>query len=83
MALIQCPDCTKDISDSARACPQCGFARPSSAPQRVNLTDINISISDIAMLIVKCAFAAIPALLILLFFLALISGFFGAALLRN
>ena len=35
------------------------------------------------MLIVKCAFAAIPALLILLFFLALISGFFGAALLRN
>jgi hypothetical protein len=28
MALIKCPDCKKDISDSAAACPFCG--RPKS-----------------------------------------------------
>lgn len=25
MALIQCPECTKDISTSAKACPHCGY----------------------------------------------------------
>lgn len=25
MALINCPECDKEISSSARACPKCGF----------------------------------------------------------
>lgn len=25
MALIQCPDCGKEVSDSARQCPNCGY----------------------------------------------------------
>ena len=25
MALIQCPECKKDISDKAYTCPSCGF----------------------------------------------------------
>jgi TM2 domain-containing membrane protein YozV len=26
MGLIQCPECKKEISDSAQTCPNCGFA---------------------------------------------------------
>lgn len=26
MALVQCPECAKTISDQAQACPSCGFA---------------------------------------------------------
>lgn len=25
MALIKCPECGKTVSDSAKACPECGF----------------------------------------------------------
>lgn len=25
MALIECPECKKDISDNVRVCPHCGF----------------------------------------------------------
>ncbi len=31
MALITCPECKKQISDSAQACPQCGAAPPKRA----------------------------------------------------
>ena len=31
MALVICPDCNREISDTATACPGCG--RPAAAPQ--------------------------------------------------
>lgn len=36
MALIQCPECTRQVSDSATACPQCGYpiAGPREGPTR-------------------------------------------------
>lgn len=36
MALISCPDCNKEVSDSAPACPGCGapIASKVEAPQR-------------------------------------------------
>jgi hypothetical protein len=35
MALMQCPECTKEISSSAIACPSCGYPlqKQSSEPQ--------------------------------------------------
>lgn len=27
MALIKCPECGKEISDKAKACPECGYKR--------------------------------------------------------
>ena len=30
MALIQCPECGKYVSDQAPACPECGFPRGES-----------------------------------------------------
>lgn len=35
MALVQCPECSNQISSSAPACPQCGFAAaPAQQPVR-------------------------------------------------
>lgn len=34
MALIECPDCKKSVSDRAPACPQCGAPIATSAEQR-------------------------------------------------
>ncbi|MGO1624541.1 MAG: hypothetical protein ACTHXR_05640 [Psychrobacter sp.] len=39
MALINCPECSKSISDQSTACPSCGFPTPRSTPpplQQVN-----------------------------------------------
>lgn len=33
MALINCPECSKEISDKAEACPQCGFPIKRSPPK--------------------------------------------------
>lgn len=33
MALITCPECSKEVSDQARACPSCGY--PMAGPARV------------------------------------------------
>jgi hypothetical protein len=32
MALINCPDCGKSISDKAPTCPQCGRAMAAASP---------------------------------------------------
>ena len=51
MALIQCPECGKEISDKVTACPHCGYpmVEPSpqpEAPQQVEVTAINLSAKD-------------------------------------
>ena len=51
MALIQCPECGKEISDKVTACPHCGYplveeqVQPAS-PQAVELTGINLSVKN-------------------------------------
>lgn len=44
MALIKCPECAREISDKAVACPQCGFpiaklSELASLPETVNCLD--------------------------------------------
>ncbi len=42
MALISCPECGKEISDAARACPHCGYAIrevPANQVRRTPLTE--------------------------------------------
>ncbi|GKT22776.1 hypothetical protein [Acidovorax sp. SUPP3334] len=34
MALVQCPECTRQISDQALACPGCGHPMASAAQKR-------------------------------------------------
>jgi hypothetical protein len=34
MALIKCPECSKEVSDSALTCPNCGYQlNPSNLPK--------------------------------------------------
>mgnify|MGYP005815390017 CR=1 FL=1 len=47
MALINCPECGKEVSDKVKACPHCGFPFEVSAvmekePQKVEITSVNI-----------------------------------------
>lgn len=39
MALVECPECTKQISDQAGACPHCGYALSAPAPAGVAYKD--------------------------------------------
>ena len=38
MALIMCPDCKREVSDKAEACPHCGCPL-SDTPKRVHTTE--------------------------------------------
>jgi hypothetical protein len=39
MALVKCPECNKDVSDEAKACPYCGRPlQPASAKKAANAT---------------------------------------------
>ena len=40
MALIQCPECKKNISNMARACPHCGYPLPVNPPPRMSQEQI-------------------------------------------
>ncbi len=49
MALINCPECDKEISDKVKACPYCGFPfinevenLQEQSPQQVELTGVNL-----------------------------------------
>ena len=51
MALIQCPECNKEISDKVKICPFCGFPFESSTDtkndvQQVEITSVNIAPKD-------------------------------------
>ena len=35
MALINCPECEKEISDKVKACPHCGYPMESAGVQKV------------------------------------------------
>lgn len=50
MALISCPECTKEISDKVKSCPHCGYPfkedsiqKEEIKPQQVELTGVKIS----------------------------------------
>ena len=76
MSLINCPECEKEISEHARWCPQCGYARKDSAPLRAHVTDIEMSFGSKFVFMLKWAFASIPALIVLFALVAGFSAFF-------
>lgn len=40
MALIKCPECSKDISNKARWCVGCGFPMASDFPRGTSVSDV-------------------------------------------
>jgi len=41
MAIINCPECGKSVSDKSTACPGCGNPMRSAPPQQVTIRDTN------------------------------------------
>lgn len=83
MSLINCSECEKEISDHARWCPHCGFARSASQPMRTYVTDIDMSFFNMMGFMIKWAFAAIPAIIILAILFAMASGVLYGLVLRH
>lgn len=57
MALIECPECGKEVSDSAVSCPNCGFGI--AALKEKNIVQIKISlnpkeVSNIPIVVFDC-----------------------------
>lgn len=48
MALIACPECSKEISDKVKNCPHCGypFVEDSTETQKVEVTSIKLKMVD-------------------------------------
>lgn len=44
MALITCPECSKEISDQVKSCPHCGFplSEESNETQKVEIASVNL-----------------------------------------
>ena len=59
MALINCPECNKEISDSAKSCPHCGYKFKNSVWMKIWSKRLMIigAISEICSLIYSCATA--------------------------
>lgn len=64
MALTECRECSTQISDTAMSCPHCGVPLRTANPQVVTVTDVDIEFASMVFLLVKWAFASIPALII-------------------
>jgi hypothetical protein len=47
MALINCPECNKEISDKVKACPHCGYPFESSVDKNQDLQKVEISAVNI------------------------------------
>jgi len=52
MALIQCPECTKEVSDTAKSCPQCGRKLQKSYAGKI----IGMFAALIVVIVVICLF---------------------------
>lgn len=77
MALIQCPECGKDVSDKVKACPHCGYpmeaaSQQPNTPQPVEVTAINLSPKDLG----KTKKIVIGVVAVLCVVLAIVIGLF-------
>ena len=59
MSLINCPECNKEISDSAKSCPHCGYKFKNSVWMKIWSKRLIIigAISAICSLVYSCATA--------------------------
>lgn len=75
MSLIDCPECTHDVSEHAESCPHCGYPFQQSdtdAEAGVVLTDIDIGFNSWALILLKAGIAGVPvAILVSLLYIIL------------
>ena len=71
MALIRCPECGREISDQAQACPGCGFPISSCSSQREQL--LEASRQKDRKFLIKAGGLSLLAIVLILGILVLIS----------
>lgn len=64
--LIDCYECAAKVSDSAPCCPHCG-AVPLESPRSlpVEVLDLNMKFGTMFWFLIKAAFAAVPAVIVI------------------
>ena|GEM_PF-7099616 len=85
MSLVDCPECTHDVSEYADSCPHCGYPfgeRNTDSESGVVLTDIDIGFNSWALILLKAGIAAVPVVIVasLLYFVLsalVVGGLFG------
>ena len=79
--LIDCYECKARISDTAASCPHCG-AVPVDATHSlpVVVSDLDMKFSTIFWFLIKAAFAAVPAVIVLYTASTVIGGVLGPLL---
>ena len=48
MALIKCPECSKEVSDKAKTCPHCGY--PLTNNEKTNTVLVNGTKYDLSLI---------------------------------
>ena len=72
--LVQCADCGHAVSRKAAACPNCGRPFGNSAGVPITVLDVSMPFVSMVCLLVQVALASIPALVIVVLFVAFMLG---------
>ena len=82
MALIRCPECGKEISDSAQVCPNCGCKTELGNQNEIMKTSLLVDIGFTVLGII-CAIDAFVVLIILAAVLFIIGSVYGRLIRKN
>ena len=82
MALIRCPECGKEISDSAQVCPNCGCKTELGNQNDIMKTSLLADIGFTVLGII-CAIFAFVVLIILAAVLFIIGSVYGRLIRKN
>lgn len=79
--LIECYECKAQVSDTAASCPHCG-ALPvdSERSLSVMVSDLDMKFGTMFWFLLKAAFAAVPAVIVLYSAATVIGGVIGPLL---
>lgn len=77
--MTKCNECNENISYLAITCPHCG--KPFET-QSVKIADVEMTFMSMVTFMVKLAFAAIPAAIIIFMITAILAGVFTGLLNR-
>lgn len=81
MALVYCPECNKEISDTAKNCPGCGFVMVKSESPKIRrseLSDVkkNPTVGIVSFIIgIICILLGIPLITVVIGIFIIIAGF--------
>jgi hypothetical protein len=79
--LIECYECKAKVSDTAASCPHCGALPVDSARSLpVLVSDMDMKFSTMFWFLIKAAFAAVPAVIVLYTASTVIGGVIGPLL---